>query len=482
MPVKSYGYYARFKMPKYRTEQRIKIPAIIKRPVRFQVRSLIRQEFIHKNPWWFTLHRRGIKGRPHVGVDQLEARAVPHSLVRGTLPERIVYAALVVLLRFVPDVDFEFQCVAGHHKVLTADMKWVSVASLKIGDKLLSFTEYGNPNRAWTIGTVIHNEPDEADTVNVELSNGDIITCTSDHPWLVHYSRKKYDWSKGTSYSWVKADDLKIGAYIPKFLRTWEPDLSYASGWLSGFFDGEGSVVHGKTRTGGHALSLTLGQNAGEMFDGWLKYLRDVGFEFTVYDYRDKYYRSYDNGYRQSLQCRIKGGRSEALRFLGTVRPMKIKRLDIERSGKLTKLDAPRVVSIVPSGKQTIYRLGVDTKTYLADGYGMHNSSLQGGRVQFGGIVADFMFPFLKLVIQVQGPTHAEFIRIRKDTEQELILADMGYQVVYIDEDTIYDEIKLDAWLRGVFGWTHSGGSGESIGAAPSLERASTPISYGKDE
>jgi len=200
------GYYTRHKFPQQKTERRIKLPPIEKRPVRFQLRSLIRKEYIHKNPWWFVMHRRGPGGRPHVGLDALEARAVPHGLVRGTLPERILYAALVAQLHFVPDVDFDFQ------------------------------------------------------------------------------------------------------------------------------------------------------------------------------------------------------------------------------------------------------------------------SSLQGGRIQFGGIVVDFLFFHLKLAIQVQGPTHTEYIRIKKDQEQMLALQEMGYDVVFIDENDIYDEAKFDQWLRKTFGWTHVGGMGMSASSAAGWE------------
>lgn len=230
MPGK-YGYYTSRKLPRRRVERRIKLPAIEKRAFRFQVRSLIRKEYIHKNPWWFVMHRRGPAGRPKVGEDPLEARAVPHGLVRGTLPERILYAALVALLHFVVEIDFTFQ------------------------------------------------------------------------------------------------------------------------------------------------------------------------------------------------------------------------------------------------------------------------TSLQGGRINFGGIVVDFIFPFLKLVIQVQGPTHDQFIRVRKDTEQMLALADMGYNVIEVEEDLIYDEDRFNNWLLEVFGWSHTGSAGpaanvdwgspeawEQAHAIPTLENTVEQPDYTPDD
>ena len=89
--------------------RRIQMPQIPRRPLRFQIRTLIKGDLIHgKQPWWMVVHRRGLS-RPRVGADPLEARAVPHDLVGGYVDERILYAALVNLFHFVPGVDFLFQ-------------------------------------------------------------------------------------------------------------------------------------------------------------------------------------------------------------------------------------------------------------------------------------------------------------------------------------------------------------------------------------
>lgn len=188
------GYSTLPRFPIYKTERRIRIPEIVKRPIRFQVRTLIRHELLRKDVYWFTLHRRG-PGREHVGIDPLEARAVPESLVRGTLPERILWKFLAESFHMVPGMDFIFQ------------------------------------------------------------------------------------------------------------------------------------------------------------------------------------------------------------------------------------------------------------------------SSLQGGRINLGGIVADFVFPFLMMVIQVDGPTHVESLRIHKDDEQDNTLNEMGYQVYHLPEDDIFNETTFNNWMNKTFGWMHSGGA-----------------------
>ena len=88
-------------------------------------------------------------------------------------------------------------------------------------------------------------------------------------------------------------------------------------------------------------------------------------------------------------------------------------------------------------------------------------SSQAGGRIELGGLVADFLFPIMKIVIQVQGPTHNIFIRIKKDSEQQDLLADMGYRVFEIEDEIIYNEYRYEAWLRNLF---NIGGVGGGTG------------------
>lgn len=89
-------------------ERRIRIPQPDDRPIQLRQRDLVRREFVRPDAWWFILHRRGPR-RPKVGEDPLEARAVSKETVPGTLPERIMYTALIRVVHLVPDADFDFQ-------------------------------------------------------------------------------------------------------------------------------------------------------------------------------------------------------------------------------------------------------------------------------------------------------------------------------------------------------------------------------------
>lgn len=96
-------------------------------------------------------------------------------------------------------------------------------------------------------------------------------------------------------------------------------------------------------------------------------------------------------------------------------------------------------------------------------------TSLDGGRMQLGGMVADFVFESRKLVLNVQGSTHKEYLRGRKDEEQENILADMGYSIVYLWEDVIYNEILFDDRMRSIFLKGESSGTGYQLSESESV-------------
>ena len=87
-------------------------------------------------------------------------------------------------------------------------------------------------------------------------------------------------------------------------------------------------------------------------------------------------------------------------------------------------------------------------------------SSLDGGRLELGGLVVDFLFYGLKIIIQVQGPTHDQYARHRKDEEQRLMLEAMGYTVYFLDMELIYNEPRFDAEMRRImkFGFAIWGG------------------------
>lgn len=101
--------------------------------------------------------------------------------------------------------------------------------------------------------------------------------------------------------------------------------------------------------------------------------------------------------------------------------------------------------------KHLNYRLIVDVDFNF-------QSSLQGGRLELGGIVADFIEIRPRIVIRVQGPTHSDALMMQKDEDQKQILEAMGYWVVDITDREVYNEQYLDTWFHNLLGYGKYGG------------------------
>lgn len=101
-------------LPQNRVQQeRIKIPQPVYRPLRMERRDVVVRIRLKESPDWWTLHRRGVSGRAKVHEPgfQDEARAISKDVIKGTLPERIVYLELVKR-GYAPGIDFNFQSSA----------------------------------------------------------------------------------------------------------------------------------------------------------------------------------------------------------------------------------------------------------------------------------------------------------------------------------------------------------------------------------
>ncbi len=83
-------------------------------------------------------------------------------------------------------------------------------------------------------------------------------------------------------------------------------------------------------------------------------------------------------------------------------------------------------------------------------------SSQSGGRMEFGGIVADFLFEMLRVILQVQSDFHTFPLQAKRDEEQLMILTDMGYAVYYLEDAVIKNEFRLENELRRIFGFNMS--------------------------
>jgi len=87
-------------------------------------------------------------------------------------------------------------------------------------------------------------------------------------------------------------------------------------------------------------------------------------------------------------------------------------------------------------------------RNYLPGADFSFQSSMAGGRLELGGMVVDFVLTWRRIALRVQGPTHDEFLRSAKDEEQAATLNSMGYTVLDLNDEIIYNDILLEDWFR----------------------------------
>ena len=285
-----------------------------------------------------------------------------------------IESAMVRFGKKKPPVFLTAGCVVPGHKVLTADLRWVPVETLQVGDKLLAPSEESegpHSSRSWRWSEVTFVSPVVKDCVELVLASGKILRCTSDHPWLV---------KNGNSMVWTTASNLKTGDIHPsslvRLMPEWEEETSFDAGYLSGFFDGEGTLGIAKHKSKyGNTLCVGASQNDGAVQSKVLKLLDGFGISHGLYSIID----------RPTRIIQLRGGKSKQLEFLGRFRPVRLLNNLTEAEdyllGSVKCLGYDRVVSVKHIGLQTVIGLSTSTKTYMVDGFASHNTDYHVGTV-----------------------------------------------------------------------------------------------------
>lgn len=310
------------------------------------------------------------------------------------------------LLSFPP-----FWCLAPEQRILTADLRWVPCGDLMEGQEILAFDEYpasGQRMRRWRYATVMHSEPAVKECVRVHLENGESIICSSDHPWL----------TAGWNGGWVAARDLARPSkqatrdpdgfhhHVIRPVDTWDQATSFDDGWLSGILDGEGTVKPA-SGTGHGSASIQIAQVPGPLIDHAVEILHSRGFAVSVYEHN----HGTRYGHQPQVRVEVLGGFPQIIKALGTFQPRRlIDRLrnntDIGRNSIRVNNGAPAIIKVVgvePIGLREIQSISTTTRTYIGEGYAMHNT---GGYEQ--------LFAKLDLLFDWDRPVYPEMDETRR--------------------------------------------------------------------
>lgn len=304
-------------------------------------------------------------------------------------------------------------CVTPDTLILCADFSWRKAGDLIAGDEILAFDENERlKGRRYRKATVEANRLADSECITIESRDGDPITVSAAHPFLVRRgplmkstalvtqsdgitcpncgaaitqtgrsgAKKKFctercqmlfakvnsDAIYKDRWEWTKACDLKIGDKIGFFGKPSQRDESREAGYVAGIFDGEGSLTFNGD---GNSVTLAFSQNTGVVLTETCRILDAKGFDYSMNS----------NKRDSNIHVVIAGGRREIARFMEVFAPerLKVKTADlfdetvmrIERSVSVTE-----VSGIFDAGTQQVANLQTTTSTYISAGYLSHNS------------------------------------------------------------------------------------------------------------
>jgi len=262
-------------------------------------------------------------------------------------------------------------CVTPETRVLTADLRWIPVGTVRPGEMLLAFDEdqripaqegYKRRGRMYRGTAVKSVRLVDQPCFELEFADGTVVRCSQDHKWLTYGS--------GSGSRWLTTANLRCGpeyaSHVVKPLDVWDDaERSYEHGYLSAAFDGEGCLTQRGLTADAKGLagtSVSFAQKDNAMLDKTKRAIKDLGFSYNEHD-------QVDSGvHHLSISSR-----REVLKFLGTVRP---ERLLAKFRPDVLGLMGHRTTRLVRRefiGTQTVVAMQTDSRTFFAEGLASHN-------------------------------------------------------------------------------------------------------------
>jgi len=257
-------------------------------------------------------------------------------------------------------------------RVLTADLRWVTVDDLKVGQEIVSVDENipgGKGHHRRMRRAMVEAKRDVYETAyRLTMSNGESLIATGQHRYLC--KRKEYS----PETAWRAVQDMKIGQSIRFITKPWD-DPTYEDGWMGGFIDGEGSFAARSVSAG-----INVAQTENAAFARAQLYLgrRDYNYRVETDD-RSHYRREGVATPRKTLHKLCVGRMNEIFRLIGQCRPARFIGIDWwdgrEMPGKKSGDAYAQVVGIENLGVRRMVDIQTSTKTFICEGFVSHNST-----------------------------------------------------------------------------------------------------------
>lgn len=329
-------------------------------------------------------------------------------------------------------------CLDPATRVLTADLRWVRIDSLRLGEQIVAVDEHPlkrgkGQTRKMRTGQVQGVVEVEREAFQITLDDGREVICTDQHPWLSRPAGGNYiDWRKIAGGNKKK---LRIGSQIRWITQPWE-EGDFEDGWYGGMLDGEGSISKKNV-----AASIGCTQVDGKVLDRMHNYLSDHGYNYRVEIDDRKAGESSKLG-NKPVHKLVVGKLDELFRLVGQSRPSRFlgnrfwegRELPGKRANN--SVGWATITGITSLGLRKMIDLQTSTGTYIAEGLVSHNTTLIDlmlldacvfNRDQTAGIIAQsldaaskifrkkVLFPYEKLPAGIR-----QSVSLKKETQTEL--------------------------------------------------------------
>lgn len=273
-------------------------------------------------------------------------------------------------------------CVGPETKVLTGDLRWVSIKEIKEGDVLAGIDENvgdsgyrkngAGRSRQWHYAKVQNVARLVRPCYRLKFEDGTEIISSQEHRWLAGFKQR---------WKWITTKDLRVqngnraGSKVVKIAHVWQEDNDYNAGYLAGAFDGEGCLdqrSYNDERGLVSDVGLSFSQNENVMLDRVKEILESKNFHFTGE-------RKIKKGYAKIHHVIYLSIHSEAMKFLGTIRPKRLlAKFNLEKWGRAKSLAGVNLIEKEFIGNKKVVGLSTSTKTLVAEGLASHNSDEMG--------------------------------------------------------------------------------------------------------
>ena len=258
------------------------------------------------------------------------------------------------------------RCLDPSTLILTRDLEWLPMGDLRRGDRIWAFDEMPRGQARRTTITTI-------EAVSWSRQPAFAVTTESGRTVVASKHQRFLSYSGGWALAWRRLETMirpyREGkkAALAVWIPPWQPRADFDGGWLSGMFDGEGSLT--KRRRNGSSLVLVISQNAGPLLERVKGLLTKDGFQYNCYP---------ANGKKSVYNLGLRGGTREFLRFLGSYRPRRLlNKLTASNCDLELWLAPDPIVDITAVGMKELVDIQTDEGTYFANGFAVHSSDVQ---------------------------------------------------------------------------------------------------------